>query len=147
MIAGPPDRLSSPHRPPGCWRRQTRARRMRSPKMQKMGTPWSVPARYRSPTGHSRVSPFFAFFRVSYQARQPAGAVADAVLLNAIQLENAQQKIPAGDGFGRIRQVTVPLHLAGFAADQNVRHVVLQVLIGCAHLAALDSQRTIDQRA
>src|SRR4029077_7460799 len=82
----------------------------------------------------------------SYQARQPPGAVANAVLVNAIQLENAQQKIPARNCLGRIRQVTVPLELPGCATDQNMRHVVVQVLVGVTHIAAVENQRMIEQR-
>src|SRR5579864_6881489 len=70
--------------------------------------------------------------RVLHQAGEPAGAVANAVLVNSIEVQDAQQKIPGGDGLGLIVHVAISLELAGCPADQDVRHIVVKMLVGIA---------------
>ena len=41
----------------------------------------------------------------------------------------------------------VALELARGAADQHVRHVVMQMLVRIAHVAAVEDQRVIEQGA
>src|SRR5438132_1357355 len=78
--------------------------------------------------------------RMLYQSCQPAVAITNAVLMNAVHIQNAEQKIPRSDGLSWIRQVTSPLELAGCAADQHVRHIVVQMLVGIAHIGAVQGQ-------
>ena len=56
-------------------------------------------------------------------------------------------RLPVGTvlvGYARWRP---PLSLPFSSADQHVRHVVVQVLVGVAHVAAVENQRMIEQRA
>ena len=46
-----------------------------------------------------------------------------------------------------IGQMPAALKLTRRAADQNVRHIVMQVLVGIAHVGAVENQRMIQQRA
>ena len=48
------------------------------------------------------------------------------------------------DGYARWR---LALELPRRSADQNVRHVVMQVLVRIAHVGAVEDQRMIQQRA
>jgi hypothetical protein len=57
------------------------------------------------------------------------------------------RRLPVGTCLGGIRQVTASAQLAVQAADQHVRHVVVHVLIRVAHVAAVQHQRLIEQRA
>ena len=45
------------------------------------------------------------------------------------------------------RRMTPAFQLAGSAADQHVRHVVVQVLVRVAHVRAVEHERVIEQRA
>ena len=70
---------------------------------------------------------------------KPAGAVADTVLVNSEHVQNAQQKISGRNSLRGIRQVTPSFKSSGRAARQNVRHVVVLMLIRIAHVAAVEN--------
>jgi hypothetical protein len=72
-----------------------------------------------------------------YEIRQRAGTIADAVLVNTVQIQYAQQKISRWDHLARILQVPIAFELPGRSTDQQVRHVVMKMLIGIAHVAAI----------
>ncbi len=40
-----------------------------------------------------------------------------------------------------------PFELSGRSADQDVRHVVVQVLVGVAHVGPVEDQRVVEQSA
>src|ERR1041385_3483653 len=74
-------------------------------------------------------------FRCSLdQASQVTGAVADGFLMNAVHPKNTQQHVPGCNRLGGECQVPPALELAGGSAQQDVRHVVVQVLVGIAHV-------------
>ena len=56
-------------------------------------------------------------------------------------------RLPVGTVFVRIGQMTPAFELAVQSADQHMRHVVMDVLIGVPHVAAVENQRMIEQRA
>src|SRR3989442_1427739 len=70
------------------------------------------------------------------QALQPARAVADAVLVNAEHIEDAQQQIPGRHGFGRIRQMTPALELPIRSSEEHVRGIFMTMLVGVPHVGA-----------
>src|SRR5262245_25709515 len=80
------------------------------------------------------------------QVLQPAGAVADAVLMNVEPVEDAEQQVASRHGLLRIRQVAAAFQLPCGAADEYVRYVVVHVLVRIAHVAAEENQRLIEQR-
>ena len=43
--------------------------------------------------------------------------------------------------------MAVALELTRRAAHQNVRHIVVQVLVGIAHVGPVEDQRVVEQRA
>src|SRR5579885_1155037 len=81
-----------------------------------------------------------------HETGQVTGAVADAFLLDAVHLDDAQQEIARGHRLGRERQVASALQLPARAADQDVRNVVVQVLVGVSHVGAVEHQRMVEQR-
>src|SRR5690242_10672801 len=83
-----------------------------------------------------------------YEASEPPCAVvSDLVLMYSKHIQNAQQQIGGGNRFGREGQVPSALELSGSAARQDIRHVVVQVLVGVAHVGAVQDQGVIEQRA
>jgi hypothetical protein len=64
--------------------------------------------------------------------------------MNVELIEEAQQQIARGDGLGRIREVAPTLEPPVVAADQHMRHVVMQVLVGVTHIAAEEQQQIVD---
>src|SRR5690606_34877349 len=78
---------------------------------------------------------------------QPAGAVAEALSMDIELVEEAQQQVARPHRLGRIRQVAITRHPAVVPAEDHVRNVVMQVLIRVAHVAAVQDQRMIEQRA
>src|ERR1700678_420991 len=82
-------------------------------------------------------------FDLLNQTRQPARAIADLIFMDAVQIENTRQHVPGGNGLRFISQVAISLELPGGSANQNVRHVIMQVLVGVAHIGAIKDQRMI----
>src|SRR5207248_4088906 len=78
--------------------------------------------------------------RVLHETGQRTRAVADALLIDPIQVQDAEQEIAARNRFGRIRQVTPAFQLPTGRANQNMRHVIMQVLIGIAHIGTVQNQ-------
>src|SRR5262249_36781022 len=82
----------------------------------------------------------------SGQLRQPVGAVALLVLVDAVQVEHRQQQVSRRDRLAFVREVPIALQLSVRAADEDVRHVVMLVLIRVPHVRAVHDQRPIEQR-
>src|SRR5262245_794656 len=78
------------------------------------------------------------------QSFQPACAVADAFLINSEHIEDAQQKIPSWNRLRCVGQVASSLELPGCAAGQDVRHVVVLMLIRITHVGAVEGYRMIE---
>src|SRR6185437_14006422 len=60
----------------------------------------------------------------------PAGAVAELIHLHVELVENAQQQIARGHGAAGKGHVPVALQAPVGTADQHVRYVIMQMLIG-----------------
>ncbi len=58
-----------------------------------------------------------------------------------------EQQAAGRHSLRRIRDVAVALHLAVQGADEHVRHVVVHVLVGVPHIAAVENHRLIEQRS
>lgn len=43
-------------------------------------------------------------------------------------------------------EVTIALHLPRSAPDQHVRHIIMQMPVGVAHVAAIKDKRMVEQR-
>src|SRR5580704_639322 len=67
--------------------------------------------------------------------------------MDSVHVEDAQQKISGGDRLGGERQMTAALELAAGSARQDVGDVVVQVLVGIAHVGSVQRQRMIQQVA
>ena len=74
------------------------------------------------------------------QILQPARAVADAVLVNVELVQYAQQQITGRHGLRGIGQMTPAFESPVQSSDQHVRHIVVKVLIGVPHVAAIQNQ-------
>src|SRR5262245_2535039 len=81
------------------------------------------------------------------QLRQPVGAVALRLLVNPVHVEHAQQQIPGRHRLALVGEVPVPFELSVGAADENMRDVVVLVLIRIPHVGAVHDQGVVEQRA
>src|SRR6266496_1490197 len=71
---------------------------------------------------------------LTLQFRESAAAVALNVLLDAEQVQHAQQQVARGHRLALVREMTVAFELPVRAADEHVRHVIVLVLIRVAHV-------------
>src|SRR6266536_501725 len=78
---------------------------------------------------------------------ESARTVAETLLAHVEQVHDAHQQIPRRNGLGREPEVPPALELTRGAAGQIVRHVVVQVLIGVADVAAVEHDGVIQERA
>src|SRR2546427_12954312 len=67
--------------------------------------------------------------------------------MNSIHIQNAQQQISCRNGLSFIRQVTSSLELSAGAAYENMRHIIVLVLIRVAHVGAIENQGLIQHSA
>src|ERR1700691_365570 len=81
----------------------------------------------------------------SLEGLQTAGAVADAVLVNVVLIQQCQQQIAGRYGLSRISQMTPAFESAVQSTYEHMGHVVVNVLIGIPHVAAIEHQRMIEQ--
>ena len=65
--------------------------------------------------------------------------------MNAVHVQNAQKEVARRERLRRIRHVPPSFELTRCAAHQNVRHVIVKVLIGVAHVGPIQDQRVIQQ--
>src|SRR4051794_40296989 len=79
-------------------------------------------------------------------ALQAPGAVAELVDAGVELVEDAEEQVARGYRAARDGDVLVALYLPRGATDQHVRYVVVQVLIGVAHVRPVQDQRAIQQR-
>jgi len=61
-------------------------------------------------------------------------------------IEQAEQQVPGRDRHARVGEMPVAFQLAVRAAHEHVGHVFVAMLIGVAHVAAVENQRMIQQR-
>src|SRR5262249_3793469 len=74
-------------------------------------------------------------------------AISDRVLADAELVEDRQQQAAGRYRLRRIRDVAVALHASVQPSDEHVRDVVVHVLVRVAHVAAVEHERMIEQRA
>ena len=67
--------------------------------------------------------------------------------MDAVHIQDAQQQVAGCHGLAFVRDMAVAFQLSVGAADQDVRHVVVLVLVRVAHVGAVQNQRVIQQRA
>ena len=76
-----------------------------------------------------------------------SGAVAERVAVDTEQAKNTEQDVSSGYGFPRVGQMSVAFQLTGRASQDEMWHVVVLMLIGVAHVGAVEHERLIEQRA
>src|SRR5881628_479036 len=81
------------------------------------------------------------------QLREPVRAVALQVLVNPVHVEHAQQQVAGRHRLAIVGEVPVAFQVSIRATDQDVRHVVMLVLIRIAHVRAVHDQRVVEQGA
>src|SRR5579871_6664255 len=85
------------------------------------------------------------------QIFKSSGAVPDAVHVNIESVQNAEQKVPRRLRLFQIqfwvRKMTIAFQLSVRAPDEDMRDVIVPMLIGVPHVRSVEHQRVIEQRA
>src|SRR6266850_1747522 len=77
------------------------------------------------------------------QAREPSRTVALHVPLDPVQVEEAEQQVAGRHRLPLVVEVPVAFQLAAGAADEEVRDVVVLMLVRVAHVRPVQDQRLI----
>src|SRR5262245_24522890 len=78
-----------------------------------------------------------------FERLKPAGARADLVLIDPVQVKDAQQHVRRPLRVVREHEVAVPLERAVDAADENHGHLLVSMTVRVAHVAALVDQHVV----
>src|SRR5215831_16914793 len=84
---------------------------------------------------------------ISLELREPVGAVALFIPMDAIHIEDAQQQVSGCDGFSLEVNMASAFELSVDTANEVVRHIVMLMLIRVAHVGAMQNQCVIQQRS
>src|SRR5678816_982390 len=93
------------------------------------------------------LSPLLPGNRLLQQLGERPGAVALLFLIDPVQLQHADEQIARRDRLALVREMAVSAQSQILAADQEVRHIVMLVLVGVAHVRAVHDDGVVEQRA
>src|SRR5205823_8805047 len=89
----------------------------------------------------------YVISRTASKLGKMAGTVALALLAYAVQIEDTHKQVSGGHRLPVEMDVSSALEFPVQAADEEMRHVIVLVLIGIAHVGAMDNQAMIQKRA
>ena len=67
------------------------------------------------------------------------------VLLNAVHVQDTQQEISGRHRLSIVMDMAAAFELAAESADEEMRHIVMLMLIRVAHIRAVQNQRVIEE--
>jgi len=75
------------------------------------------------------------------------GAVTETVAMDIELVEDTQQQVARWHRLGRVGKMTSAFQATVVATEQDMRHIIVQMLVRITHVAAVQHQRVIQQAA